>query len=91
MSTLDELTEQALISHWIEGQPERLEEVRLANYGIEVWAVVGYARSTDGDLAEVARSYELPIDAVRAALAYYQRHPLQIDARLELNAAAHAG
>ena len=91
MATLDERTDQALIARWIEAQPERLDEVRLAKYGIEVWAVVGYARGTDGDLAEVARAYELPIDAVRAALAYYRRHPLPIDARLEKNAAAHAG
>lgn len=82
---------QALIARWITPSPHRPSEMVLAEYGVTVWALVGYARGVDQDVAEVARAYELPPDAVRAALAYYRRHPLQIDAKLAANAAWHAG
>ena len=36
----------------------------------------------------IAEGYEIPADAVRAALAYYDRHRAVIDARLLLNADA---
>jgi uncharacterized protein (DUF433 family) len=88
-------TEQALIGRWLEPDALRPAEMRVVEHGIELWALIGYARGLDGteqEVAErVAQAYDLPVDAVRAALAYYRRHPLQIDARLEANEAAHAG
>jgi uncharacterized protein (DUF433 family) len=80
---------QLLIKRWIAPNPHRPSEVVLKEYGVAVWALVGYARGVDGDVAEVARAYDLPPDAVRAALAYYRQFPLQIDAKLAANAAWH--
>src|SRR5438093_8239755 len=81
--------ERALIGRWIKPSTHRPSEMVLAESGVAVWAVVGYARGVDDDVEEVARAYRVPADAVRAALAYYRRHPLQIDAKLAANAAWH--
>jgi uncharacterized protein (DUF433 family) len=62
-------------------------EARLRGYGIHVWAIVGYWRAVQGDAACVARDYAVPLDVVRAALAYYERHKPVIDARLAANVA----
>ena len=37
-------------------------------------------------MCQVAKDYELPVDAVRAAVAYYERNREAIDARLAQNA-----
>jgi uncharacterized protein (DUF433 family) len=58
----------------------------LAGSGIEVWAIIGYLRGFDID--QTATDYDVPREAVEAALAYYERHRKVIDARLELNDAA---
>jgi hypothetical protein len=88
-------TEQALIDRWLEPDTLRPAEMRVVEGGIELWALIGHARGLDGteqEVAErVAQAYDLPVDAVRAALAYYRRHPLQIDAKLEAIEAARAG
>jgi hypothetical protein len=39
-----------------------------------------------GDVARVAADYALPCEAVKAAIAYYQRHKNLIDARIAANA-----
>jgi hypothetical protein len=51
--------------------------------GPAVWAIIGYLRGAD--VAETARAYAVPEEAVRAAIAYYQRHREYIDAKLLLN------
>lgn len=54
---------------------------------VQVWALIGYLRNGDGT-AGTALAYDQPEAAVRAAVAYYQRHqrlrPL-FDAKLLLN------
>ena len=85
----DEGNERALIERWIRPNPHRPSEMVLDGYGTALWAIVGAARGMEHDLAEVARGYNVPEDAVRAALAYYRRYPLQIDAKLAANAAWH--
>ena len=52
---------------------------------VKVWAVVGQWRAVNGDIERVARGYDLPTDAVRATLAYYDRHRTLIDNRLDAN------
>ncbi len=84
-----ERAEDALIERWLAPNPHKPSEMVLAAYGVPVWALVGYARGVDDDIEEVARAYEVPSEAVRAALAYYRRNPLQIDAKLAANAAWH--
>src|SRR5581483_8329075 len=71
---------------------------RLLIEQIPVWAIVGYvgqaagstepAAITDEVIAQAAAAYEIPREAVRAALMYYDEHRGAIDALLEANAAA---
>ncbi|MHB8576614.1 MAG: hypothetical protein ACYDCQ_14925 [Dehalococcoidia bacterium] len=60
-------------------------EARLATYGMHVWAIIGYLRAADGDAHEVARAYDVPIEHVNAAMAYFALHTDAINARLVLN------
>jgi len=62
-------------------------EARLRLSGAHVWAIVGYWRAVDRDAGAVARDYGIPLEAVRAALTYYEQHKAVIDARLAANAA----
>ncbi len=70
----------------LEPDPSHLgpAEVRLKGYGVSAWAIIGYWKAT-GDIAEVAAGYDVPVEAVEAALAYYDRHRDIIDARLDAN------
>ncbi|MBI2761353.1 MAG: hypothetical protein HYX51_08015 [Chloroflexi bacterium] len=82
-----------LIAEWIEPDPHRpgADEVRLAHYGIAVWAVIGdfigREASMDEEISQVAYDFEVPEEAVRAAVAYYRRHRAVIDNRLAANVA----
>jgi hypothetical protein len=82
----DAETEQALIDRWIVPDAMEPAQMRLAECGIHVWAIIGASGGLDEYIRQVADDYAVPIDAVRAAHAYYRRHLLQIDARLEANA-----
>jgi uncharacterized protein (DUF433 family) len=86
------LQEQELIARHIEPNPHRLgpHEARLKEYGVSVWALVGYWKGAGGDVDQVAEAYQVPREAVEAALAYYHQHQYLIDARLALNAAEFA-
>ncbi len=79
-------TENDLIARYIvssaDGTPDR---ARLAGSGVEVWALIGYLRAYSVD--ETAVDYDLPREAVEAALAYYEQNRGIIDARLAANAA----
>ncbi len=79
----------ALIERYIEPSPDRPGpgDARLVYYGVPVWALIGHYRATGRDVARVAASYEVPVEAVRAALSYYQRHRAAIEARLAANTA----
>ena len=80
-------TDQELITRFIEPHPRKrgAGEARLADSKIAVWALIGYCRMVDGDLDRVAADYDLPREAVDAALAYYRAHKAEIDARLAAN------
>jgi uncharacterized protein (DUF433 family) len=77
-----------LIERYIEPDPFRPGpgEARLKEYGVPVWALVGHMNAVHGRVAQVAEDYDLPKEAVEAALAFYDRHRVAIDARLESNA-----
>ena len=81
--------EYELIERWIEQSPRGSDpaEARLVAFGIPVWALVGYLEAVENDVARVADDYEVPREAVEAALAYYRRHREVIDARTAANAA----
>jgi uncharacterized protein (DUF433 family) len=82
-----------LIARYIEPNPHRSgpQGGRLRGYGVAVWALVADWKGADGDAVQVASDYEVPQEAVEAALAYYRQHQDLIDARLALNEAAFAG
>ena len=86
MGTRDQ--EQQLIERWIEPHPWKrgVEEARLIDSKVSVWALIGYLRMVDGDVACTAEGYKVPQEAVEAALAYYRRHKALIDGRLAANA-----
>jgi uncharacterized protein (DUF433 family) len=52
-----------------------------------VWALIGQLSTLDGDVEQLAADYELPREAVEAALARYRRNWDFIEARLLLNRA----
>ena len=79
------MNDDELITRYIELNPQRpgIDRARLKDYGVSVWALIGYLKqATGGDIARVAADYDVPIEAVEAALAYYQPHPAAIDARI---------
>lgn len=64
------------------------DEARLRDYGIPIWALIGYMCAVDGDAAQVALDYDIPMEAMNAALAWNRRHHDVIAARILLNNAA---
>ena len=86
----DETTEaSALIDAWIELDPRRrgAANVRIREYCVHVWALIGHMPSETWDAEEVAHAYDIPVDAARAAHAYYARHATVIEARIDANRA----
>lgn len=81
MTTLDVDT---LIARWIEPHPKNpgKAEARLKHYYVPVRALIGDWPLANGDPAALASAYAVPIEAVEAALAYYQRYRSAIDDRL---------
>jgi uncharacterized protein (DUF433 family) len=80
--------ERALIARWLERNPDKagLDDVRLKEYGIAVWALAGgLRREGDAAHAQIARSYDVPLEAVEAAAAFYRRHRAIIDNRIDAN------
>lgn len=59
----------------------------MAGYGYSVWILIDALNEADQDLARVAREYELPQEAIEAAVAFYRQHHDAIDARMRANAA----
>jgi uncharacterized protein (DUF433 family) len=74
---------QVLIEQWIRPHPHRPGpgEVVLAESHVPVYALIGFL-PVAADLDQVADAYEVPGEAVEAALAYYRQHREAIDARI---------
>ncbi|MCX6020182.1 MAG: DUF433 domain-containing protein [Chloroflexi bacterium] len=87
-----ETPKSALVQQHIGPNPYRpgAGDVRIKGAGISVWAIIAYWQASGRDAARTARAYELPNEAVEAALDYYREHQAAIDARLEANDAAGA-
>ena len=77
-----------LVTKWIRPHPRRrgVEEARLVEPQIAVWALIGHLRTVDWDITRTAAAYRIPTEAVEAALLYYRQHRAEIDARLATNA-----
>lgn len=60
---------------------------RLRDSAIAVWVLVAQLPSVNGNVSQLASDYQIPVEAVEAALIYYRRHKQLIDAQIALNAA----
>ncbi len=78
-----------LISRWIEPSPHKPgpAEAWVLPYHVSVWALIAQLELDGWDLPGVADWYELPVEAVEAAVAYYERHRAEVDARIARNRA----
>jgi uncharacterized protein (DUF433 family) len=81
--------DEELISQHVERHPIKrgIADARLREFGTPIWALAGYYLGMGCDIERVAADYDLPIEAVVAALAYYRRHKAVIDARIDANVA----
>lgn len=57
----------------------------VAGTGVHVWAIIGYQRLGMSDTEIRDTLSHLTLEQVRAALAYYEKHPTDIDRTLEYN------
>jgi uncharacterized protein (DUF433 family) len=82
--TLSPDERQALIHRYIAPDPHHLGIAHyvLREYGISVWALVAYVETVGHDLDRVAGDYDIPVEQVRAALAFYAEHADAIDTYL---------
>lgn len=81
------MTEDELIAKHIGPNPNKPwpgEEVVRGSY-VPVWSIVGYNEAYNGDTAEVASGFDVPVEAVEAALVFYRRHKCIIDSRIAAN------
>lgn len=78
---------QLLVEQHLEPDPHKIgpAEVRLRSTGAPVWAIIGHLPAVAGDVNQVAHDYEVPVEAVIAAIVYYQQHKDIIDWRLGQN------
>jgi uncharacterized protein (DUF433 family) len=80
----------ALIRRYVEENPHRPGPLhaRLKESGVEIWALISYLyKAMHGDREATARDYDIPLDAVHAADAYYHQHQDAIDGRIAANVA----
>jgi uncharacterized protein (DUF433 family) len=78
------MTNDELIEKWIELNlhKQQKEEAVIRDTLVPVWSLVGYSEAYHGDLARVADGFEIPLEAVEAAMAYYAAHKCIIDNRI---------
>jgi uncharacterized protein (DUF433 family) len=81
-------TDDELIERYVEPNPWQpgAEEARLVRLGVPVWALVAHLRALGNNAEQVVEDYDLPPEALQAALAYYRRHKAAIEARIAANA-----
>jgi uncharacterized protein (DUF433 family) len=77
----------ALIEEDIQQTPHKRgpADVRLRDYCVPLWTLIGYWKAAQGDVERVAADYEVPAIAVEAAVAYYKRIKAVIEGRIAAN------
>jgi uncharacterized protein (DUF433 family) len=75
-------TLDALVDHWIVPDPYKpgRHNAVIRNSRTHVWAIIAELEGLNWDIAATAESRELPEEAIRAALAYRERHSALFDA-----------
>lgn len=78
-----------LIARWIalSRQKPGIANAGILGSRLGVWVLVGQLQLDNWNVADVAKNYELPTEAVEAAIAYYHQHEAEIDARIARNRA----
>jgi uncharacterized protein (DUF433 family) len=76
-----------LIATYIDTDPYRpgVADAILIDSGVHVWAIMGAILLTGATPDEVARDYDIPREAVDAAIAYYRQYRPVIIARIAAN------
>jgi hypothetical protein len=79
--------QQELFGRWIEPNPASAEaaEALVLPGCISVWLLIGQLKLDYRKAELVAAQYDLPIEAIRAATAYYSFFQNEIDARILAN------
>jgi uncharacterized protein (DUF433 family) len=79
--------EERLIAKHVELDRSRPspDQARIKRYGMNGWALIGALGGDEDNIEEVARGYRVPVEVVRAALAYYRRHKTCIDVLIRAN------
>ena len=81
--------DEELIAQYI-AQPANgvgVERARVVPGGVSIWNLINRLQHGDAE-ADLAREYDVPLDAIHAARAYYARHQVEIDAQIALVTAA---
>jgi len=71
----------------VEGGPHHDGDARIDVFGIAVWALIGHLEAVHADIKQTAEDYEIPVEAVEAAHAYYLLNKPIVDARRAANRA----
>lgn len=81
-----------LIARWVRQHPHKpgLSNAVIVPSGVPVWALVNQLLLDDWNRAAVAGLYELPFEAVQAAVAYYDQHRQELDEQISHKRAAFA-
>jgi uncharacterized protein (DUF433 family) len=81
--------DDAAIARWIEIPASSAEpgQALLLPRRVPVWAIVGQLKLEYWKPEVVAGEYELPVEAVQAAAAYYRRHQSVFDEAVAANRA----
>jgi len=81
--------EERAIARWIEPNPHKPgpAEAWVLPYCVSEWVIIRQLQIENDDVAEVAEFFEIPVEAVEAAVAYYHRHQAPIDERIARNRA----
>ena len=84
---MNTLSTEDLIHKYIEQDPYRpgKADARIKNEGVHVWALIGHMPEERRDATEIALAYRLPLEAVHAAIAFYERYRCIIDDRIAAN------
>lgn len=84
---LSEEERERLIRTHVTSNPNKpgIAEAWIHPEHVSVWAIVSYLEAVHGDLEQAAHDYDLPLDAVKAAVAYFSRHQSVIAAHIEAN------
>ena len=84
-------TTDTIITTYIEPHPRKRDpaEARLVHSGTPVWSLIGYLIGVDWDRERTARDYDIPIEAVDAAIAYYYAHEADLNPQIQRTLASH--